>query len=78
MNCDIDFDERFFINLNGLQHTPIKLVSPLMNNHSSSKALQQHSSTSGHKSPLNKGSMGAMAAQNHQTFKRARAYAVPL
>ena len=28
---DTDFDERYFINLNGLQHTPIKLKSPLQN-----------------------------------------------
>ena len=29
MNCEADFDERFFINHNGLQHTPIKLISPI-------------------------------------------------
>lgn len=63
MNCEINFDERFFINLDGLQHTPIKLVSPMNNYSGSSKALHQHSSTSGHKSPLNKGSMRVMAAQ---------------
>ncbi len=31
MNSDVDFDERFFINLNGIAHTPIKLVSPMSN-----------------------------------------------
>ena len=50
MNYDVDFDERFFINLNGLQHTPIKLVSPI-NSYNTPVALQQNSSTSGHKSP---------------------------
>lgn len=34
MGLEVDFDERFFINYNGLQHTPIKLVSPI-NNYSS-------------------------------------------
>ena len=31
MYFGVDFDERFFINANGLQHTPIKLVSPGIN-----------------------------------------------
>jgi hypothetical protein len=31
MSSEVDFDERFFINYNGLQHTPIKLVSPISN-----------------------------------------------
>jgi len=32
MNTEADFDERFFINHNGLQHTPIKLISPISYN----------------------------------------------
>ena len=31
ISCDTDFDERYFINHKGLQHTPIKLVSPMTN-----------------------------------------------
>ena len=38
MKNEVDFDERFFINHNGLQHTPIKLVSP-MNTYSNGSAV---------------------------------------
>ena len=43
MYLGVDFDERFFINANGLQHTPIKLVSPgfnFTNNKATGGALQ--------------------------------------
>ena len=63
MSTDVDFDERFFINHNGLAHTPIKLISPInYYSGSSGKALKLHSSTAGHKSPLAK---SAMAAHGH-------------
>lgn len=65
MNSEADFDERFFINHNGLQHTPIKLISPISYCTNTPVALQQNSSTSGHKSPLMKGSLGVLAQQNH-------------
>ncbi len=78
MNSDVDFDERFFINLNGIAHTPIKLVSPMSNFTKAPVALQQNSSTSGHKSPLSLGAMGALAAQNHQASKRQRGDSTPL
>ena len=29
MAFDSDFDERYFVNLNGIMNTPIKLISPL-------------------------------------------------
>ena len=79
MSTDADFDERFFINHNGLQHTPIKLISPISYaNSNTPNALQQHSSTSGHKSPLTKGSLGVLAQQNHQASKRPRGESIPL
>ena len=53
--CEIDFDERFFINHNGLQHTPIKLVSPLGITNITPVTLKQNSSIDGHKSPVGKG-----------------------
>jgi len=62
MNCEIDFDERFFINHNGLQHTPIKLVSPLGITNITPVNLQQNSSTGGHKSPIGKSVFSGMAA----------------
>ena len=79
MNHEVDFDERFFINHNGLQHTPIKLVSP-MNNYSngSAVALQQNSSTVGQKSPIGKSALSALADQNYQANKRPRGDSVPL
>jgi hypothetical protein len=80
MDKNIDFDERFFFNLNGLQNTPIKLVSPLYHfSAGSPQAVSQHNSMSaGRKSPLNKGVFGAMAAQNHQAYKRPRGESLAL
>ena len=47
VSLDNELDERYFINLNGLMHTPIKLISPL--NHSSGKASGPKSNSSSNK-----------------------------
>ena len=68
---DTDFDERYFINLNGLQHTPIKLKSPLQNFPFSRAA--KTSVPEQHKSPLVKSSsLSKIAEQNYAAQKRAR------
>ena len=77
MSCDVDFDERFFINHNGLQHTPIKLVSPINNYSSTPQALQQHSSTNG-KSPISKISSNLASQHQAMASKRPRADSIPL
>ena len=52
-NFENEIDERYFINLNGLMHTPIKLISPL-NYGSSGKASGPGSNKSGKYNPQHK------------------------
>ena len=44
LGLESKLDERYFINLTGLMHTPLKLISPL--NHSSGKASGHSSNKS--------------------------------